>query len=864
MGLRDWALQSRCILMKTFLQDIRYGLRTLVNSPGFAALIVLSLALGIGANSAIFSTINALMLRTLPVRDPQSLYLLQWTMKSMQIDPFVNDLEGDEGFDEHTGGATSYSFSYPAYQRIQKGTAAFSDTFAFAANEEQANFGVDGTASSGIVQGVSGNLFEGLGISPMLGRTILPSDDDRSMAPVAVASYAFWQTHMGGNRSAIGKTIAVNGTPLTIVGVAPAEFLGPDHAVAPDLWVPLAGYVREWDKSNPLDAQTGNLLTDDKTWWLGVVGRLKPGVSPATAVTEMNVVFDQSIRSYIPTLPVGTDVPQLKMMSAARGLNSLRDQFSKALFLLLGMVGLVLLMACANVAGLLMARAASRQREIAVRISLGATKARIIRQVLTESVLLSAMGGAVALLVAQWASKLLVGLLASGRNPVLLALHLDARVLAFTASISIVSGIVFGLAPSLAAIRVQPLTTLKETSGTATKSVKRFRSGKILVGAQVALSLLLLTGAGVLLRSLQTLEHADLGFDRRSVMLFTVRPGLNEYRGQELASYYEELLRRVRGIHGVHSVAFAQRNPIGEGGSVTLVEVPGYTANGKRIYAWKHAVAAGYFDTLKIPVLLGRPLDERDTFTSTPVVVINQTFAKKYFHGDNPLGHELEFGSRVHSQRMQIVGVAGDVKYARIRDDVPPTVYASYAQAESISPFMTYELRITGAKEGIIRSIENEARALNPDVPVVKVRTEDEIVDEVLYLERTFAMLSSVFSALALVLACIGIYGTIAYTVAQRTNEIGIRMALGAERGKILRMVLRETLMVVGAGLAAGLPLAWLGTRMLTAQVYGISPHDPLTSSVAVLAISAVTIVAGSIPALRASHIDPIRALRYE
>jgi len=850
--------------MKTFLQDIRYGLRTLVNSPGFAALIVLSLALGIGANSAIFSTINALMLRTLPVRDPQSLYLLQWTMKSMQIDPFVNDLEGDEGFDEHTGGATSYSFSYPAYQRIQKGTAAFSDTFAFAANEEQANFGVDGTASSGIVQGVSGNLFEGLGISPMLGRTILPSDDDRSMAPVAVASYAFWQTHMGGDRSAIGKTIAVNGTPLTIVGVAPAEFLGPDPAVAPDLWVPLAGYVREWDKSNPLDAQTGNLLTDDKTWWLGIVGRLKPGVSTAAAETGMNVLFGQSIRAYTPTLPVGTDVPQLKMMSAARGLNSLRDQFSKALFLLLGMVGLVLLMACANVAGLLMARAASRQREIAVRISLGATKARIIRQVLTESVLLSAMGGAVALLVAQWASRLLVGLLASGRDPVQLSLHLDARVLAFTAAVSILSGIAFGLAPSLAAIRVQPLTTLKESSGTASASAKRFRSGKMLVGAQVALSLLLLICAGVLLRSLQSLERVNLGFDRRSVVLFTVRPGLNGYSEQRLASYYEELSRRLKVIPGVRSVAFAQRNPIGQGSSVSTVQVPGYTPSGKHVNVWRHVVAAGYFDTLKIPVLLGRALGEQDTSSSAPVVVINQAFAKKYFHGDNPLGHELEFGTHVQPKPMQIVGVVGDVKYARIREDAPPTAYVAYPQSKSVSPFMTYELRISGAKEGIIRSIENEALALNPDVPVVNLSTEDEIVDQVLYLERTFAMLSSAFGALALVLACIGIYGTIAYTVAQRTNEIGIRMALGAERGKILRMVLRETLMVVGAGLAAGLPLAWLGTRMLTAQVYGISPHDPLTSSVAVLAISAVTIVAGSIPALRASHIDPIRALRYE
>jgi predicted permease len=849
--------------MKSLLQDVRYGLRMLLKSPGFAALIVLSLALGIGANSAIFSSINALMLRTLPVHDPQSLYLLQWTMKSPQIDPFMNDLEGDEADDARTGGVISYSFSYPAYQRLEKNNQAFSDTFAFAANEEMANFGLDGTASSGIVQGVSGNLFAGLGVPSILGRTILPSDDDPGAAPVAVASYAFWRTRMGGEPGAIGKTIAVNGSPLTIVGVAPEEFSGLDPGVEPDMWIPLAGYAREWDRSNLLDVRP-TLLSDDKVWWLGVVGRLKPGISTTAAVTGMNLLFGQGIRAYTPTLPAGKDLPQLKMMAAATGLNSLRDQFSKALFLLLGMVGLVLLMACANVAGLLMARAASRQREIAVRISLGATKGRITRQVLTETVLLGAMGGAMALFVAQAAGRLLVGLLASGRSPIHLSLHLDARVLAFTAVVSILSGIVFGLAPSLAAIRVQPLSTLKESSGTAIKGAKRFRSGKMLVGAQVALSLLLLICAGVLLRSLQALERVNLGFDRRSVVLFTVRPGLNGYSGQKLASYYEELQHRVKAIPGVRSVAFAQRNPIGEGNSVTRVEVPGYTSSGKRVNAWQHVVAAGYFDTLKIPVLLGRPLGEQDTSLSTPVVVINQAFANEYFHGDNPLGHQLEFGSHVQPKPMLIVGVTGDVKYGRIREDAPPTLYIAYTQAQSISPFMTYELRIVGPKEGIIRSIENEALALNPDVPVVNLRTEDEIVDQVLYLERTFAILSSTFGALALALACVGIYGTIAYTVAQRTNEIGIRMALGAERGKILTMVLRETLLVVGAGLIAGLPLAWIGTRMLTAQVYGMSPHDPLTSFLAILAISVVTIVAGSIPALRASQIDPMRALRYE
>jgi len=320
----------------------------------------------------------------------------------------------------------------------------------------------------------------------------------------------------------------------------------------------------------------------------------------------------------------------------------------------------------------------------------------------------------------------------------------------------------------------------------------------------------------------------------------------------------------VRAVPGVRSVAFAQRNPIGQGSSITTVEVPGYTKTGKPINAWQHVVAAGYFETLRIPLLRGRMLGEQDTATSAPVVVINEAFAKKYFHGDSPLGHEVQFGTHVQPRPMQIVGVVGNVKYGRIREDAPPTVYVAYTQARSVPPFMTYELRMSGGKEGIVRAIENEARALNPEVPVVNMRTEDEIVDQVLYLERTFATLSSAFGGLALVLACVGIYGTVTYTVAQRTNEIGIRMALGAERAKILRMVLWETLVVVGAGLFAGLPLAWVGASMLTAEVYGLSPHDPLTMTVAMVAISGVTIAAGSVPALRAAQIDPMRALRYE
>jgi predicted permease len=847
--------------MGTLLSDMRYGLRMLLKSPGFTLLVVLSLALGIGANSAVFSTINTLMLRTLPVHDPHTLYLLQWSMKTMQIDPLIDNLEGGEGKDPRTGGATSYSISYPAYQHLQKSNTVFSDTFAFAANEQEANVGLGGTASSAVAQGVSGNLFEGLGVSPILGRAILPADDVPSTTPVAVASYAFWKKQMGGDLGAIGKTISMNGTPLTIVGVAPAEFFGLDPGVAPDLWIPLRVYAQQMG-SQSIDP--ASLLTGDKIWWLGVVGRLKPGLSMAEASTQLNLLFSQSIRAYNLTLPAGLDMPQVELLPAAKGLNSLREQFSTSLFLLMGMVGLVLIIACANIAGLLLARAASRQREIAMRISLGATKARVIRQVLTESATLGALGGAAALVIAQAVSAVLVALLASGQDPVHVTLHLDAHVLAFTAAVSILSGIVFGLAPALAAIQVQPLTVLKQSGATATMSAKRFRAGKLLVGAQIALSFLLLICAGVLLRSLQSLQRVNLGFDRRCVVLFTVRPGLNGYSGQRLISYYEELKQRIRSIPGVRSAAFAQRNPIGEGGSITLVEVPGYTSPGKHINAYRHIVGEGYFDTLRIPVLLGRTIGPQDTSASQPVVVINQAFAKKYFHGDNPVGHEIQFGPHVEPVPMQVVGVVQDVKYEHIRDEAPPTLYVAYTQARSVSPLMTYGLRISGDKAAMVRSIEREALSVDAGVPVVNIRTEDEVVDQVLYLERTFAMLSSAFGGLALLLACVGVYGTIAYRVAQRTNEIGIRMALGAERANILKMILRETLVVVGGGLLVGLPLVWLATRMLSAQLYGLSAHDPLTLGIAILVIAAVTITAGLVPARRASKIDPIRALRYE
>jgi predicted permease len=849
--------------MPTLLRDLRHSLRTLRKNPSFALLVVLSLALGIGANTAMFSAIDALMFRDLPVRNPQSLYLLKWSMKTRQIDPFMNNLEGDEDIDSKTGGSTSNSISYPAYQRIQTNNTVFSDTFGFAANEEDANLGLGGKASSAVLQGVSGNLFQSLGIAPILGRAILPSDDSLSAVPVAVISYAFWQSRLGGDASIVGKTVSLNGTPVTVVGIAPSGFSGMDPGVVPDMWIPLSVYADQWTKNNGMRDEPP-LLSADKIWWLDVVGRLKPDVSVNRANAELAQVFNQSIRAYDAKLASDPDVPQMSVTSVATGLGHLREQYSQSLFLLMGMVVLVLLIACANIAGLLMARATSRQREIAMRISLGASRRNIMRQLLTESMLLAVTGGALALFVAHWTGLLLNALLASGRDPVHVTFLLDMHVLAFTAAVSICSGILCGLGPALTAIRVQPLTTLKQAGGNATASAKTFRSGKILVCGQIALSLLLLISAGLLLRTLGALQRVNLGFDRHSLLLFTVAPGLNGYSGPKLLSYYDELERRISTIHGVRSVAMTDRNPIGDGGSSTLVTIPGYTHDNQRVQAYRHHVGAGYFETLRIPVLLGRGINERDTPASQKVVVINQAFANKYFHGDNPLGHEVQFGSHVEPRGMQIVGVVSDVKYEHIRDEPPPTVYVAYTQTKEITPYMTYEVKSSGRMDAMVQAIQREALSVNPDVPVVKARTQDEVVSQSLYLERTFALLSSAFGALSLLLACMGVYGTIAYTVAQRTNEIGIRMALGAQRTSILRMVLRETITVLTAGLLIGLPLAWLSARLLREQIYGLSPHDPATLVMAIVGIAVVTIIAGLVPARRASKVDPLTALRYE
>jgi len=855
--------------IETFLQDLRYAVRMLRRAPGFAAVVIVSLALGIGVNTAIFSAIDAVMLRLLPVEEPQQLVMLEWHA-SKWPGKYVQDLEGSS-FGNEQDGSTSYSFTYTQYQQFKNQNHVFSSTVAFAANSDAVNVGIDGRAESAVIQGVSGNYFAGLGTQAVVGRTILPEDDQESAPATAVISNSFWK-RLGESRDVAGKTIIVNGLPVSIVGVAPPDFFGLEPGSSPDLFIPLAQYSAEQSRQGP--TYNGlTFLTDPKLWWAGVVGRLRPGMTVQQAQAELQVMFDQNLNAMVPTpAPVK---PALRIVPVKQGLDSLRRQFSSSLLLLMMMVGSVLLIACGNVAALLLTRASARQREIAVRLALGARRGRLIRQLLTESVLLACCGGLLGLVIAKWAGRVLLALLSSGRGKINLELHLDVRVLVFTAIVCIVSGILFGLAPALRATRTDLVSSLKQpTSGS---SARRFATGKILVAGQVALCLLLLVSAGLLLRTLNTLQAQDLGFNRQNILLFTVRPGLNGYKSIQLDDYYLELQRRIQRIPGVQSVAFSDRNAIGSGSSSTSAKIPGYSDNDRGADFYRHVVGPDYFQTLAIPMRLGRALGAQDTHSSPLAAVVNQRFVDKYMHGDNPLGHEIVFSGKNHQARYQIVGVVSDVKYSRIREDAPPTVYFPHTQIYAATgsyqqdapgfswPFMTFAVKSPQAGQpALLADIRRELTTLDKDVPMVDVKTETQVISQVLFLERTFAALSSAFSFLALLLACVGLYGTMAYAVARKTNEIGIRMALGAGRGTILNMVMRETVLIVMAGVAAGLPAAWAASGLLKTRLFELSPHDPWSIAMAVAATLAVTAVAGYIPARRASRVDPMVALRYE
>jgi predicted permease len=870
-------------MIETLLQDLRYGFRMLAKSPGFTAVVVLSLALGIGANTAIFSLIDAVMLNSLPVKHPEQLVLLNWVSKGDSY--VISDYDGSS-HDDKLGRNVGTSFSYPIYEAIRSRNDAFADVLGFAEADQPMNVIAGGQSGLAKSAYVSGNYFATLGVGAALGRTIVPTDDKPSAAPVAVISYAYWTARFGRDPSVVGKAITVNNVPFTLVGVAPPEFFGLQAGRPTEAWIPLTTHMQvdpSWDRWLPRGETLFSVRTE---WWVLMMGRLKPGVTAQQACASLDVIVRQETASIEVPPPAqrrpstSLQIPTVELEPAAGGLDELRRQFSQPLYVLMGLVGLVLLIACANVANLLLARAEWRQKEVAVRLALGAGRRRIIRQLLTESLLLALASGICGVLLAYWASSLLLKFMSSGGNDAIrLSVSPDLRVLGFTALVSIVTGILFGLAPALRGTRLDLTPALKEGTGRVigtARSSRRvgFGLGKALVVSQGAMSLLLLVGAGLFVRTLRNLVNEDIGFDRTNVLLFTVDGSRVGYRGARLASLYQEMQRRIEMIPGVRSATLSRHGLINDGHGGEEVLIQGFTPKpGNSTYESSatdrflgldvHYTGSRFFETFRIPLLLGRTIGDGDVEGAPKVGVVNSAFARRFLGGGSPIGRRFSFEPS-KSADTTIVGVVGDTLYGEMREEPPPTVYVPYAQHLDMLEFMTFEVRTAGDPRNAFAAVRQAVQNLDRSLPIRGISTQVEQIDEATFQERLFARLSTFFALLALVLACIGLYGITSYAVARRTSEIGIRMALGAERTRILRMVLRDALMLAVLGIVIGVPLALAGSRLVATMLYGLKPSDPLTIAAATALLAAVAVLAGYLPARRASKVDPMVALRYE
>ena len=828
-------------------QDIRYALRMVLKNPGFTAVAVVTLALGIGANTAIFSLINAALLKMLPVTDPEQLVTI--------------------------GCSADDSFPYPAFKQLRDHNQVFSGVLAFR-SLESFDFDVDGHAGLAKGQVVSGNYYSVLGVNAVFGRTIAPEDDRvAGGGPVAVISYEYWVKRFNRDPAAVGKKIVLNGSPFTVIGVTPPEFFGlePGNPVEVSIPISMVAQVRpEW----AVAGTPYSVLSAPFRNWLHLMARLRPGVAEEQALANAEPIYREAMREAAEGLGgLPFDSPRTREMflqfrlhlePGGRGLAALRQRFSRPLLILTAVVGLLLLIACANVANLMLARASSRQREIAVRIALGAGRWRLIRQLITESVLLALAGGAGGLLLAYWATSSLLALMSHSSSPVSVNVHPDARPLAFTALVSLFTAILFGLAPAMRA--TQPGAAALKGSGRILGGMRpRASLGQALVVLQVALSLVLLVGAGLLARSLENLKDFYPGFDAQHVLLISVNPSMVGYKEAQVIGLYQRLMAEIKAFPGVRTVSFSDFSPLADRFSSTMPAVEGYTPRpGENTPVMINVIGPEYFRALQTPVLLGREFTSADAAGAAKVGVINQAMAHYYFGDANPIGRRFSLpGWRGDSRWLEIVGVIQDARYHSLREPAPPQAYIPFLQSPE-SGSMTFEVRAMMDPVSLAAGVRRVIQQADSRLPIFDVKTLSEQVDESLVQERLVASLSSLFGLLALSLASVGLYGVMAHAVSRRTNEIGIRMALGAQRGQILGMVMRETLLLVILGVTVGIPVAMGASRLIRSELYGLSPSDPLTISMTALVMLGVAGLAGYLPARRATNVDPMVALKYE
>jgi predicted permease len=843
--------------------DLRYASRRLRRSPGFTCVAAVSLALAIGANTTIFSLAKQLLYERLAVPQAADLRLLAWSGTRGHV--AVHHIWGD--YQPFPGGrVTSSSFSYPVYLQLRAQNRMMEDLFAF--KETGMNATILGNAQQSQVEMVSGNYYSVLQVRPVLGRGISASDDAVSgQGAVAVISYGLWEREFGRSPSALGQTIKLNEAPLTIVGVNPKGFTGAKNTQqSPDLFVPIS--------MQPLvspHGDTGSLLTDTKEWWVNVMGRTKKGVADSAAQAALDGQLGAVVRATMPVRP-NEDLPRMDLRDGSRGLFTQQRTFAKPMAVLLTMVGFVLLLACANIANLMLARSTQRQREMSVRLALGAGRLRIARQMLVESVLLAVLGGAGGLLVGYFGSALLPKLTENAWERSEFHVHFDWMVFGFTAAITLFTGILFGLAPAFAAARAKVSNGLKESSQSVTRRRKGW-GGRSLVGFQIALSTLLVIGAGLFLRTLASLNSVNVGFRTDHLLIAEINAPKKQYPAGKDLALHTRLVEAIAATPGVEAVSPSWIAYIAEDMSRTDFIPEGEAMDKTKDYGEDfNVVGDSFFSMMQIPILEGRAFGPQDTATSGKVGIINASLAKELFPNQNPIGRRFTddghnndgHGVQPTKEWTTIVGVCGDTRYSNLRDEPPPQFFLPFAQQTEVGGSLNYIIRTRQSPEAIVPSLRRVVQRQDPDLPLMNVRTQQQQIDAETQQERIFVAMTSSFGMLALALASVGIYGVMAYSVANRTNEIGIRLALGAQPRQVLTMILREAAWISLAGIAVGLAAALLLAQLIKSMLYGLQPADPVSMIAGAVLLIAVGLAASWIPARRAASVQPVEALRHE
>jgi predicted permease len=843
--------------MSRLIQHVRYALRQLRKSPGFTAVAIASLALGIGANTAIFTLINELLLKSLPVRDPQSLVAFGQQYGGGAIDgigPGPLDL-----------------FPYEFYKQIDNEHEAFDGIAAYTSFTSRLSVQQAGIASSPATQAVghlvSGNFFSVLGADPALGRTIVPSDAATPGAgQVAVISYEYWQREFAGDRGVLGKGLIVNGTPFTVIGVAAPKFYGVKlEQDSPDMWLPLS-----MQKQVML---SGSLLDPRGLYFLHLMGRRKPGMS----LSQMQEWLNLQLRHYM-SAREGANLSAarsqeiqkiyVELMPGGRGISDLRVDYADPLRILMGLVVIVLLIACANLANFLLAKATSREREISTRLALGASRTQIVLHMLAESLVLSFLGGAAGLLLASWGTRFLINFVVAGGTSTSFDASPNLNVLAFTFGLSLLTAFLFGLAPALRVSRVSITPGVGASTRSAASGATRTTRvlPKVLVALQMSLGLGLVLTAGLLSRTLRNLEHQDFGFERQNLLCVNIEPNIGGFKQEQLGGLYQRILDRMQSLPGVRAAALAGAPPISDGSWGVIIHPRGHTSKPNEDMGTSvNRVSARYFETVGIPLLSGRPIGAEDVSSSKHVVVVNRTLANHLFPLGNAVGQSVTLSEPDLQGEWEIVGIVKDAKYGDPRETPQRMAYLSTLQMTGDNAYAYWlQLQTEGDPENLAAEVRRALIEIAPNLPIVRVETIRQRLDLFTGKETLISQLSIFFSLLALLLACIGLYGVMTYNVMRRTNEIGVRMALGAQSNGVLWLVLKESLTLLGIGIVLGVPAALAATRLLQSQLFGIGSSDPLTVLAAVLIVAGTTVIAGYFPARRATKIDPMVALRYE